>query len=62
MVKLILSPIDAATALGVTSGTLASWRRKGTGPPYIKLGYHTIGYRVADLETWVQGRRVGGQS
>jgi hypothetical protein len=58
---LILSPTDAAIALGVTSGTLASWRRAGTGPAYIKLGYHTIGYRVADLETWVQGRRVAAE-
>ena len=60
MVKLVLSPSDAAAALGVTSGTLASWRRAGTGPAYIKLGYHSIGYQITDLEQWVASRRVSG--
>ncbi len=58
MVKLILSPVEASAALGVTSGTLATWRRAGTGPAYITLGYHSIGYQIADLEQWVASRRV----
>ena len=58
MVKLVLSPPQAAAALGVTSGTLATWRRASTGPAYIRLGYPAIGYQIADLEQWVASRRA----
>lgn len=35
----------------VTVATLATWRSRGNGPPYVKVGGKVL-YRVADLEAY----------
>ena len=42
--------------LGVSKSTLAKWRLKGTGPPYIKVGKRIL-MRQSDLEKWLDHRR-----
>jgi predicted DNA-binding transcriptional regulator AlpA len=55
--QLVLSPDRAAQVLGVPARTLEAWRWRRTGPPYIKLGKR-VGYRVADIESWLAAQRV----
>ena len=50
-------PADESMRLIATEGSLALWRHKGTGPPYTKFG-HRILYFGADLNAWLDARRV----
>ncbi|MFR0574154.1 helix-turn-helix domain-containing protein [Bifidobacterium boum] len=54
----LVTPDDAARLLTVTPATLATWRARHTGPAYVKLG-HAVRYRTADLEAFIDSRRVG---
>ena len=55
----LLSPADTCTYLleqhGIrrTVGTLAKTRYAGTGPEFVKVGYHAF-YRPAALDTWAE--------
>jgi len=44
----------------VNATTLANWRSRKKGPPYIKIGAD-IFYPVADLEAWEQANIVRPQ-
>lgn len=57
MAALAVDPQTAAPAIGVTVGTLKRWRREGTGPAYCRIG-NRVRYRVADLDDWLQNRKV----
>lgn len=35
----------------VSAATLATWRSRGNGPPYVKVGGKVL-YRVTDVESW----------
>ena len=35
----------------VSAATLATWRSRGCGPPFVKIGGKVL-YRVTDIETW----------
>ena len=48
----LLKVTEAASYLGLSPNTLNKWRTQGCGPQYIKLG-RSIGYRVSDLEGWL---------
>ena len=41
----------------ILAGTLANWRTYGRGPAYVRLG-RLVRYQVADLEEWIERRRV----
>jgi hypothetical protein len=45
----LLTPAAAAARLGITQRALASLRRRGTGPTYIRLSLATIRYLSDDL-------------
>ena len=60
----LLDENEAGELLGVTGSTMERWRRVGTGPAWIKIS-GTVGrtggrvrYRRADIEAFVQSRRV----
>lgn len=53
-----LSAREAAILLGVQFRTLASYRQRGTGPAYTKVGYRTVRYARADIEAYLAARRV----
>ena len=38
-------------------GTLAQWRHRGMGPPYIRFGNRVL-YKGRDLNEWLDGKRV----
>jgi Helix-turn-helix domain len=47
----------AAEMLGVQVSTLAAWRCRKKGPPYLKVG-KGVRYRVADLNAWIEASRI----
>ncbi len=52
-----MTAVDAGAYAGVTPKTLAVMRCNGTGPAFTKLGKR-IFYAKADLDGWIQSRRV----
>lgn len=53
-----LSTRDAAKYLAVSMPHLERARYEGSGPPYILVGKRRIVYRRADLDAWMEGRKV----
>ena len=53
----LLSNNEAAAYLGLSIRTLPGLRRRGGGPPYIKLGGRKVGYLKRDLDAWLESRR-----
>jgi len=52
----VLSTRDAAILLNVCEGTMARWRRAGTGPTFIRFSRTKVGYRQSALDAFLQGR------
>ena len=50
----LLSPGEAASVLGLHPSTLEGWRRKGKGPPWLKLGPRNVAYRSDRLAEWLE--------
>lgn len=48
----LLTPGEVATRLHVAEQTLAQWRWKGVGPPFLKVG-RAVRYAPQDLERWI---------
>lgn len=56
--KAYLNTKEAAAYTGISAGTLEEWRmRQNDGPPYTKLSQKVV-YAVADLDRFMQARRV----
>ncbi|MCA9466376.1 MAG: helix-turn-helix domain-containing protein [Nitrospira sp.] len=51
----ILTGEQVSDLLGVSCKTLATWRCKGLGPRFLKIGYR-IGYRPEDIQEYLAGR------
>jgi predicted site-specific integrase-resolvase len=47
----LLETVHAADALGLSPRTLEGWRRRGEGPPYLKIG-RRVKYRPEDIEAF----------
>jgi len=57
----LLTRSEAADMLRVPPKTLAAWAYRRQGPPFYKVGRHAV-YRLDDLATWLETRRVGGDA
>lgn len=58
-----LSDNELAELLGVSKATLARMRRKGEGPPWMRVGASkntSIRYPKLDLAEWLEARTVRG--
>lgn len=55
--RYLMNSQQAAQHLGVRNETMATWRHRGTGPNYIKVG-STVRYRKNDLEDFLRQREV----
>jgi predicted DNA-binding transcriptional regulator AlpA len=53
----LLTPQQAAAALGVSTNYLAKLRVSGRGPAFERLTPRVIRYSTADLDDWRQSRR-----
>src|SRR5690242_167240 len=52
MAKKLLEVAAVAERLQLASGTLAKWRVRGGGPPFLKLGAKVL-YPEDELEAWL---------
>jgi Helix-turn-helix domain len=57
----VMRPAAAAAYLDTTAKTLATWRCRGGGPPFTRLG-RSIRYRRGDLDAFLVGRTVRSTS
>jgi hypothetical protein len=55
----ILSSEETAAEIKVRPRTLESWRRRGFGPPFVRVSSRCIRYHRDDIERWLTARRVG---
>jgi excisionase family DNA binding protein len=54
----VMSATEVAELLGVSTGSLAQMRYMRKGPDYVRLSGRRVRYRRADVERWLQSRRV----
>lgn len=52
----LLPTQEAAGLLGLTARAMEERRRRGDGPPYIRVGHTTVRYRLSDLLQWLEDR------
>jgi len=51
----LLDQDQAAEVLSVRPRTMESWRCRGGGPPFVRIGRH-VRYRLSDLHAWIDER------
>lgn len=49
----LLTEREAAKFLGLSHRTLQTWRQKGWGPPFLKLGF-SVRYHKQDLQNFME--------
>jgi hypothetical protein len=54
----LLKTTQAAKILTQSPQTLAGWRTRGAGPPYVLINGGGIRYILADLLAWIESHRV----
>jgi hypothetical protein len=54
----LLTPEDVARLLAVPTATLAQWRYRHQGPPFLRVG-RCVRYDRADVLAYLQGRKIG---
>jgi hypothetical protein len=59
--KKLIDGRAVADTLGIPEHTLANWRWRGVGPPYLKVGKH-VRYDPDQLEAWVAQQSRGGSA
>jgi predicted DNA-binding transcriptional regulator AlpA len=59
-VRVIPEP-EAVRHIGVSPRTWDRMRARGETPPITRISDRRVGYRLVDLEAWLDARRVGGE-
>ncbi len=54
-----LTPKELAERLRHERPAVDAWRRRGEGPPFIRLPNGRVLYRLSDVELWISGRTIG---
>jgi excisionase family DNA binding protein len=57
----MLTDIEVAARLGVSPFTVRSWRRKGVGPRFLKMG-RAVRYRPEDVDEYVRQALIEPQT
>jgi predicted DNA-binding transcriptional regulator AlpA len=55
----VLTPDEISTSYKISKRTLENWRRKGSGPPWIRLG-RQVRYPRSGFEAWINAQRETG--
>jgi predicted DNA-binding transcriptional regulator AlpA len=55
----VVSENEAARLLSVSVSTLRRLRRRGLAPRVVFLSERRLGYRIGDLEQWLEARASG---
>lgn len=53
----MMDEVEVAGWLGLAPETLRTWRARGKGPPFAKLG-EAIRYDEEDVKAWIDARKV----
>ncbi len=53
----MMTDVEVGEMLGLTAQTLRTWRTKGQGPRFAKLG-DAVRYDEEDVKAWVEARKV----
>jgi predicted DNA-binding transcriptional regulator AlpA len=59
--KRMLTDIEVAARLGVSPFTVRSWRLKGVGPKFLKMG-RAVRYRPEDVDEYVRQALIEPQT
>jgi predicted DNA-binding transcriptional regulator AlpA len=51
-----ITEAEVACILGLSLNTVRDMRRGGHGPKFYLIGVRRLGYRLADVESWLAGR------
>jgi predicted DNA-binding transcriptional regulator AlpA len=57
----LLTEVQAAEVLSLSSRTLQAWRNKGYGPSFVRAG-RAIRYRHRDLVAWIDTNTVSSHA
>lgn len=52
----VVSEVDAAHYLGCSPDTLRRMHNRGEGPRRLKISPRRVGYRLSDINTWLDAR------
>jgi predicted DNA-binding transcriptional regulator AlpA len=56
----MLSKVQLAKALNVSTRTIDRWIADRSGPPYVRLPRNRLRWRWGDVRAWLDERREGG--
>jgi hypothetical protein len=52
----VLTDQEFCLAVGIEQSTAATWRCRGTGPDFVKVGARIL-YRLVDISEWLEANR-----
>ena len=52
----VISKKETAKLIGVSPESLTRWHQTGTGPKRLQLSTRRVGYRVSDIQAWLDKR------
>lgn len=55
----VLRTREASEYVALSTSNLEKMRARGRGPRFIRLGKRAVGYRIEDLDAWLDGRSEG---
>jgi len=62
-IERLLTPVEAATLLGVRPSTLAKWRYRGVGPKHthLSLAPQSVKYRLSEIVRFINSQTTMGE-
>ena len=54
----VMNDVVAARKIGISPQTLRNMRCRGEGPAYVKVTKRSVRYREADIEQYLESRRI----
>ena len=54
----ILRAAELASLLGISQTSLWRWRQRGDFPQPIALGSRMVGWKISEIETWLDESRL----
>jgi predicted DNA-binding transcriptional regulator AlpA len=61
ILETLIEEKELAETLDVSLGTLRTWRTKGKGPRFHRIG-QMIRYAPSDVKEWLLSRQAGGET
>lgn len=55
----LLTETQTSRLINYSPRTLAAWRYRGGGPPFVRVSATSVRYRRADVRKWIESRTFG---